>query len=76
MSEITNLWLHTKIDSDSLDFWYLDYDNGIAKHSTDRPKNESILRWKGNLVDFLQQRGYEILEETSEIIKFKPEKNP
>ncbi len=76
MFKITNLWIQVNIESDSKDFWYIDYENGVAKNSTEKPKNESIRKWKGNIASFLQQRGTKILEETNTVIKFTPETAP
>ena len=70
---MTNLWIQVNIDSNSKDFWYIDYENGVAKKSNEKPKNESIRKWKGTIANFLQQRGSKILEETNTIIKFTPE---
>ncbi len=74
MFKITNLWIQVNIKSASNDFWYIDYENGVAKKSTVEPKNESIRKWNGTIANFLQQRGTKILEETKTIIKFTPEK--
>ncbi len=71
--KITYLWIQVKIKSNSNDFWYIDYENGVAKKSTVKPKNESIRKWNGTIANFLQQRGTKILEETETIIKFTPE---
>ena len=71
--KITNLWIQVNIESDSKDFWYLDYENGVATKSNEKPKNESIRKWKGTIANFLQERGTKILEENSTIIKFKLE---
>ena len=73
MFKITNLWIQVNIKSDSNDFWYIDYENGVAKKLTVKPKNESIRKWNGTIGNFLQQRGTKILEETKAIIKFTPE---
>ena len=76
MFKITNLWIQVNIESGSLDFWYIDYENGEAKKSTEKPKNESIRKWKGSIANFLEQRGTKVLEETNTLIKFTPEKTP
>ena len=76
MFKITNLWIQVNIESDSKDFWYIDYENGIATKSNEKPKHESIRKWKGTIANFLQQRGTKILEETNTLIKFTPEKQP
>ena len=74
--KITNLWIQVNIESDSQDFWYIDYENGEAKKSPEKPKNESIRKWKGSITNFLEQRGTKVLEEADILIKFKPEKTP
>ncbi len=73
MFKITNLWIQVNIKYDSNNFWYIDYESGVAKKSTVKPKNESIRKWNGTIANFLQQRGTKILEETETIIKFTPE---
>jgi len=72
---ITNLWVHVKINSSQNEFWYLDYENGIATRKSEKPTHESMRKWEGSLQDFLNQRGTEIIEESNESIKFKPDSN-
>lgn len=55
------------------DFWYIDYENGMATHSDQRPKNESIRKWPGTILEFLQQRQMKIIEKSETLIKFKQE---
>jgi len=43
---MTNLWLQTQIDSIPNEFWYVDYEKGIATKSNHKPQFESIRKWK------------------------------
>ena len=74
--KITNLWIQVTNESNSIVYWYVDYENGTAKQANEKPKNESIRKWKGNITNFLEQRGITILEKTNTVIKFTPEKTP
>ena len=72
MIKITNLWVHANFESSTDEFWYIDYENGNARHLPEGPKHESARKWSNSIVDFLQNREIEILEQGKEIIKFKP----
>ena len=70
--KITNLWIQVNIESDSLDFWYIDYENGEAKKSNEKPKNESIRKWKGTISEFFAQKELKITNEADGLVKFQP----
>jgi len=67
------LWIRVNAQNSDNDFWYVDYENGIATHSDQRPKHESVRKWRGTILEFLQKRQMRITEKTESIIKFKQE---
>ena len=66
------MWIHVKINSTENEYWFLDYENGIATNKSEKPKHESIRKWEGSLQEYLEHRGAKIIEDTQEIVKFKP----
>ncbi|MGQ0377285.1 MAG: hypothetical protein ACT4OW_07285 [Nitrososphaerota archaeon] len=73
MIQITNLWVRTNIQNSENDFWYVDYENYIATHSDQKPKNESIRKWNGAILEFLEQRQMKIIAKNDSEIKFTPQ---
>ncbi len=73
MLKITNLWIRVNTDSLPTDFWYIDYEKGLATRSFEKPKNESIRKWSGSITEFFQKRELEIIKETNDEVSFKPE---
>jgi len=71
--KITNLWIRVNTDSLPTDFWYIDYEKGLATRSFEKPKNESIRKWSGSITEFFQKRELEIIKETNDEVSFKPE---
>jgi len=71
--KITNLWIRVNTDSLPTDFWYIDYEKGLATRSFEKPKNESIRKWHGSITEFFQKRELEIIKETNDEVVFKPE---
>jgi len=71
--KITNLWIRVNTDSLPTDFWYIDYEKGLATRSFEKPKNESIRKWSGSITEFFQKRELEIIKETNDEVVFKPE---
>jgi hypothetical protein len=69
------MWIHVKNNSFQNEFWYLDYENGIATLQSEKPTHESIRKWDGTIQEFLNQRGTEIIAESNETVKFKPNPN-
>jgi hypothetical protein len=67
------LWIRVNAQNSDNDFWHVDYENCIATHSDQRPKNESVRKWNGTILDFLQKRQMKIIEKSESIIKFKQE---
>ncbi len=54
MLKITNLWIRVNTDSLPTDFWYIDYEKGLATRSFEKPKNESIKNGMVLLLNFLK----------------------
>ena len=73
MLKITNLWIRVNTDLLPTDFWYIDYEKGLATRSFEKPKNESIKKWHGSITEFFQKREIEIIKETNDEVTFKPE---
>ncbi len=73
MLKITNLWIRVNTDSLPTDFWYIDYEKGLATRSFEKPKNESIKKWHSSITEFFQKREIEIIKETNDEVTFKPE---
>lgn len=73
MLKITNLWIRVNTDSSPTDFWYIDYEKGLATRSLEKPKNESIKKCHGSVTEFFQKRGIEIIKETNDEVTFKAE---
>jgi len=67
------LWIRVNTDSLPTDFWYIDYEKGLATRSFEKPKNESIRKWSGSITEFFQKRELEIIKETNDEVVFKPE---
>jgi len=67
------LWLRVNSDLHTSDFWYIDYEIGQARHSNEGPNGESVLKWKGTILEFFQQREIKINEQTDLLIKFSPQ---
>ncbi len=55
------------------DFWYVDYENCIATHSAQKPKNQSIRKWTGTIEEFLENHQMKIIAKNESEIKFKPQ---
>ncbi len=68
---MTNLWLQTQIDSIPNEFWYVDYEKGIATKSNHKPQFESIRKWNSSMEDFLKSKEIKILEISDYEIKFE-----
>ena len=67
------MWIRVNTDSLPTDFWYIDYEKGLATRSFEKPKNESIRKWSGSITEFFQKRELEIIKETNDEVVFKPE---
>jgi len=47
----------------------------FATHSDQKPKNESIRKWNGAILEFLEQRQMKIIAKNDSEIKFKPQES-
>ena len=70
MVKLTNIWVRANAKRSSDDFWHVDYDNGIAKRYDQRPQHESVRKWSGTILEFLEQREMKIEQQNNEIVKF------
>ena len=68
---MTNLWLRLE-NKTPKEFWFLNYDEGIATLANQAPDGESIRKWNGTLSEFLQQKEINIISESQGKIKFQP----
>jgi len=66
-----NLWVQVNIDSKLNEFWYIDYENGTANRTNQRPQFESIRKWKGTIENFLNEKGIKAIKENENTIKFE-----
>ena len=67
------MWIRVNTQNSDNDFWYIDYETGVATHADQKPKNESIRKWSGTISEFLQHRQLKIIEKSETVIKFKQE---
>jgi len=68
---MTNLWLQTQIDSIPNEFWYVDYEKGIASKSNQKPRYVNVKKWNDSMENFLKNKGIKILEINENEIKFE-----
>jgi hypothetical protein len=69
------MWIRVNAQNSDNDFWYIDYENGIATHTDQRPKNESTRKWNGTIDEFLEHHQMKIIEKNETEIKFKPQES-
>jgi len=69
------MWIRVNAQNSDNDFWYIDYENGIATHTDQRPKNESTRKWNGTIDEFLEHRQMKIIAKNEIEIKFKPQES-
>lgn len=67
------LYVHSNVNSQSEEYWEIDFEQGFAKLCDSKPNDQNIRKWNGTISDFLTQRGSHILEETKNLIRFKAE---
>ncbi len=67
---MTNLWLQTQIDSIPNEFWYVDYEKGIASKSNQKPRYVNVKKWNDSMENFLKNKEIKILEISNYEIKF------
>jgi len=65
------MWLKTRVDTGNVEYWYLDYERGIASKSNQKPRYVNVKKWNDSMEDFLKSKGIKILEISDDEIKFE-----
>jgi len=60
-----------RVDTGNVEYWYLDYERGIASKSNQKPKYVNVKKWNDSMEDFLKRKGIKILEISDYEIKFE-----
>jgi len=68
---MTNLWIQTQISSIPNEFWYIDYEKGIATKSNQKPQFESIRKWKDTIESFFESKGVKVVKEDENTVRLK-----
>ena len=68
---MTNLWIQTQIGSIPNEFWYIDYEKGIATKSNQKPQFESIRKWKDTIESFFESKGVKVVKEDENTVRLK-----
>ncbi len=70
---MTNIWIHTQIDTIPNEFWFVDYDKGLATKSDQKPRFTSIRKWQGDIGSFFVTKGIKVIEENENTLRFEKE---
>ncbi len=70
---MTNIWIQTQIYTIPNEFWYVDYEKGIATKSNHKPQFESIRKWQGDIGSFFVAKGIKVIEENENTLRFEQE---
>ena len=65
------MWLKIRVDDDNVEYWYLDYQRGIASKSNQKPKDVNVKKCNDSMENFLKNKGIKISEVSDIEIKFK-----
>ena len=65
------MWLKTRADTDNVEYWYLDYERGIASKSNQKPRYVNVKKWNDSMEDFLKNKDAKILEINDDEVKFE-----
>jgi len=65
------MWIKTRADTDSVEYWYLNYEKSAASKSNQKPRYVNVKKWNGSMADFLKNKGIKILEISDYEIKFE-----
>ncbi len=65
------MWLKTRTDTSNEEYWYLDYERGIASKSNQKPRYVNVKKWNDSMENFLKNKGIKILEISENTIKFE-----
>jgi len=68
---MTNLWIQTQIGSIPNEFWYINYEKGIATKSNQKPQFESIRKWKDTIESFFESKGVKVVKEDENTVRLK-----
>ncbi len=68
---MTNLWIQTQISSIPNEFWYIDYEKGIATKSNQKPQFESIRKWKDTIESFFESKGVKVVKENENTVRLE-----
>ncbi len=68
---MTNLWIQTQISSITNEFWYIDYEKGIATKSNQKPQFESIRKWKDTIESFFESKGVKVVKENENTVRLE-----
>ena len=68
---MTNLWIQTQISSIPNEFWYIDYEKGIATKSNQKPQFESIRKWKDTIESFFESKGVKVVKENENTVRLQ-----
>lgn len=68
---MTNLWIQTQIGSIQNEFWYVNYEKGIATKSNQKPQFESIRKWQGTIESFFDSEGVKAVKEDENTMRFE-----
>jgi len=68
---MTNLWIQTQIGSIPNEFWYIDYEKGIATKSNQKPQFESIRKWKDTIESFFESKGVKVVKEDENTVRLE-----
>jgi len=68
---MTNLWIQTQISSIPNEFWYIDYEKGVATKSNQKPKFQSIRKWQGSIERFFNSKGVKAVKEDENTVRFE-----
>ena len=65
------MWLKTRVDTDNVEYWYLDYEMGIASKLNQKPRYVNVKKWNDSMENFLKNKGIKILEISDYKVKFE-----
>jgi len=68
---MTNIWIQTHISSIPNEFWYVDYEKGVATKSNQKPQFESIRKWQGSIENFFDSKGVKAVKEDENTVRFE-----
>ncbi len=68
---MTNLWINTQIGSIPNEFWYVDYQKGLATKSNQKPQFESIMKIDISIEQFLEERNFKVTSKNEIEVNFE-----